>query len=78
VDDETVTVKATASTQPQTGFTPTQDGTYWWTASYSGDSNNKQAASNCGDESLTVGAHLHWSDFAEGLVVEANLDSSGA
>jgi hypothetical protein len=33
---------------PSAGFTPTQAGRYWWYASYSGDANNKAAASGCG------------------------------
>ncbi len=38
------------------GFSPTQAGNYWWTASYGGDPGNNPAASNCGDESVTVTA----------------------
>src|SRR5689334_2875466 len=30
------------------GFTPVQAGTYWWTASYNGDTNNNPASTNCG------------------------------
>lgn len=33
---------------PSAGFTPSQVGTYWWYATYSGDSNNAPAASQCG------------------------------
>ena len=36
------------------GFTTTQVGTYNWTASYSGDSNNNPAVSACGSEQVTV------------------------
>ncbi len=32
-----------------TDFTPTETGEYRWTAAYSGDGNNKAAASTCGD-----------------------------
>jgi hypothetical protein len=76
VDDETVTVNGDGYYPTPAGFTPTQDGTYWWTASYNGDSNNDPAASGCGDESLTVGPHLYWTDFSIGRVIEANLDGS--
>jgi hypothetical protein len=31
------------------GFTPTAAGTYYWTASYSGDANNLAASTSCGD-----------------------------
>ena len=30
-------------------FTPTTAGTYLWTASYSGDTNNKPVSTSCGD-----------------------------
>ncbi len=38
-------------------FTPTAVGTYYWTASYSGDANNLSASTSCGDagESSVVG-----------------------
>ncbi len=35
--------------------TPSQAGTYWWTASYSGDSANNKAASSRGDEPVVTG-----------------------
>jgi hypothetical protein len=47
-----------------------------WTASYSGNRSNNPAATNCGDESVAVGPHLYWTDFAAGTVMEANLDGS--
>src|SRR5439155_18802028 len=34
---------------------PTQAGTYYWVASYSGDSNNKAIASGCADEPVVIG-----------------------
>jgi hypothetical protein len=53
VFDQTVSVSGDGSyTSPS--FTPTQAGTYWWVASYSGDDNNNQAATGCGDESVTI------------------------
>jgi hypothetical protein len=77
VDDETVTVSGNGSYTTPAGATPTQPGTYWWTAAYSGDPNNNPAATNCGDEQVTItsSAHLYWTDGA-GTVNEANLDGS--
>ena len=37
------------------GASPTQAGTYYWVASYTGDTNNKAIASGCGEEPITVG-----------------------
>jgi len=54
VDDETVTVAGNGSYTTPAGFTPAQAGTYWWTASYGGDTNNNPAAANCGGESVTI------------------------
>ena len=34
--------------------TVTQAGTYWWMATYSGDTNNQEASSTCGDEQTVV------------------------
>ena len=34
---------------PSGGFTPTAVGTYYWTASYSGDANNQPVSTSCGD-----------------------------
>lgn len=31
------------------GYTPTQAGTYWWVANYSGDAGNAETAGKCGD-----------------------------
>jgi hypothetical protein len=78
VDDETVTVSGNGSYTTPAGATPAQAGTYWWTASYSGDANNSPAATNCGDESvvLTATPHLYWADQSGGTVDEANLDGS--
>src|SRR2546428_6438009 len=36
------------------GASPTQAGTYYWVASYSGDSNNKEATSGCADEPVLI------------------------
>jgi hypothetical protein len=53
VFDKTVTVSGNGSyTSPS--FTPGQAGTYWWTASYSGDTNNTPVASGCDQEPVTL------------------------
>jgi virginiamycin B lyase len=62
-------------------FTPAQAGTYWWTASYDGDTNHNPAVTNCGDESvvITPPSHLYWANhFGQGggRINEANLDGS--
>ncbi|MGD0247385.1 MAG: hypothetical protein ABSB59_44665 [Streptosporangiaceae bacterium] len=54
VDTETVTVTGNGSYRTPAGATPSQAGTYWWTASYSGDTNNAPAVSGCGQESVTL------------------------
>src|SRR5262249_52735422 len=54
VDDETVPVSGNGSYTAPAGFTPAQAGTYWWTASYGGDTNNPPASSGCGAESVTI------------------------
>jgi hypothetical protein len=41
-------VTGNQSYNPSAGFTPTTGGTYWWFASYGGDSNNNSASSTCG------------------------------
>jgi hypothetical protein len=58
-------------------FTATTAGSYWWTASYSGDPGNNPATTSCGDESVTIGPHLYWTDLGDGTVKEANLDGTG-
>jgi hypothetical protein len=54
---DTKAVNGSGSAQ-SASFTPTQVGTYRWTAGYSGDSNNNSAASACNavNESVTVSA----------------------
>jgi hypothetical protein len=58
VDTETVTVTGNGSYTTPHRYVPsgsgTLTGTYQWVASYSGDANNKAAASNIGDEPETV------------------------
>jgi hypothetical protein len=55
LDTETVTVTGNGSYSTPTGYTPTATGTYWWTASYGGDSGNAQVSSGCGDEQVVIG-----------------------
>src|SRR2546428_319167 len=40
---------------PPHGASPTQAGTYYWVATYSGDPNNKEAVSGCADEPVKIG-----------------------
>jgi uncharacterized protein YjbI with pentapeptide repeats len=82
VFDQTVPVSGDG-TYTSPSFTPTQAGTYYWAASYSGDVNNNPAAIKCGDEPVTItsSAHLYWTDLGGatitgGTVKEANLDGS--
>ena len=44
----TVTPAGNGTYHPNTGFTPTGIGNYWWYASYGGDTNNNTATSTCG------------------------------
>jgi small GTP-binding protein len=44
----TATVSGAGSYHPSAGFTPAQPGTYWWYASYSGDTDNTNSDSGCG------------------------------
>src|SRR5207249_1199358 len=37
------------------GASPTQAGTYYWVATYSGEANNKEAVSGCADEPVKIG-----------------------
>jgi HYDIN/CFA65/VesB-like, Ig-like domain len=55
VDTETVTVNGSGTYTTPVGYTPTQAHTYYWTASYSGDTNNNPAATPCGAEPVTIG-----------------------
>src|SRR5207237_1141429 len=38
------------------GASPTQAGTYYWVATYSGEANNKEAVSGCADEPVVIAA----------------------
>ena len=44
----TATVSGNGTYNPSASFTPSSAGTYWWYASYGGDSNNSTANSGCG------------------------------
>jgi len=44
----TATVSGSGTYHPSAGFTPASPGTYWWYASYSGDSSTKGSSSSCG------------------------------
>ncbi|MDX6275749.1 MAG: hypothetical protein QOJ92_2959 [Frankiales bacterium] len=52
----TSTVALVAGAATSGDFTPTEKGSYWWTAAYSGDANNLPSAGTCGaeGESLAV------------------------
>lgn len=54
VNTETVTVSGNGTFTTPTGYTPTAAGTYNWTASYTGDASNNNAATACGDEAVTI------------------------
>jgi hypothetical protein len=54
VDDETVPVSGDGTYTTPAGAIPTQVGTYWWIASYSGDTANNPAATSCGSQSVTL------------------------
>jgi hypothetical protein len=53
--DGPVTVTGNGDYATPSGASPVPAGTYYWVASYSGDSNNKSVSSGCADEPVTVG-----------------------
>ena len=55
VDTEAAAVAGNGSYSTPTGYTPTATGTYWWTASYGGDSGNNAVSTTCGDEQVVIG-----------------------
>ena len=75
VFDQQVSVSGDGA-YPSPSFTPTQAGTYWWTASYTGDAGNTPAATGCGDQSVTITGALYWADNANGTIWEAGLDGT--
>jgi hypothetical protein len=58
VDTETAAVTGNGSYTTPAGATPSQAGTYWWTASYGGDAGNAPAASGCGAEQVFISSKL--------------------
>jgi hypothetical protein len=44
----TSTVSGGGNYNPSAGYTPTSTGTYWWYASYAGDTNNNASNAGCG------------------------------
>ena len=51
---DAIAVNGNGSYTSAPGFTPTAAGTYYWTASYSGDANNDAASGACGDANESV------------------------
>src|SRR2546425_1221344 len=62
------------------GASPTQAGTYYWVASYSGDANNKEATSGCADEPQPIAlpqlAYATTHHLASGTVGESFKDKA--
>jgi hypothetical protein len=71
----TDTEAVSGGTATSASFTPSQPGTYWWTASYNGDADNTEVASGC-DEQVTIGPHIYWATLNSGTIMEANPDGS--
>ena len=53
--DGPVSVTGNGAYTTPSGASPSPAGSYWWVATYSGDANNKEAASGCAAEPITVG-----------------------
>jgi hypothetical protein len=72
VDDETVPVTGDGSYATTAGYTADATGTYQWTASYSGDTNNNPAASGCGAEQVVIDSSpsLYWADGTGNIVAD--------
>ncbi|MFN2614665.1 MAG: hypothetical protein ABR552_07600, partial [Actinomycetota bacterium] len=47
-------ITTTSGSATSGNYTPTAPGSYWWTATYSGDTGNSGSASGCGDETNVV------------------------
>jgi hypothetical protein len=76
-----VSVAGNGTYNPTAGFTPSQAGTYWWYADYSGDQDDRHTTSTCGSgmPSTAVGAAtttLTMSTPASGLANTAISASS--
>jgi Bacterial Ig-like domain (group 3)/Fibronectin type III domain len=50
----TASVNGNGVYNPNSGFTPTSAGTYWWFASYGGDANNSASNSGCGSSMIST------------------------
>ena len=71
-DDETVPVTGDGSYATTAGYTADATGTYQWTASYSGDTDNNPAASGCGAEQVVIDSSpsLYWADGTGNIVAD--------
>jgi len=65
-----------ATTSP--GYTTLAAGTYAWTASYSGDSNNNTASSGCTEEEVVIGKNTLSASTAQDLIPNDTLSLTGA
>ena len=75
----TQTVGLTAGSATTTpGYTTLAAGTYAWTASYSGDSNNNTASSGCTEEEVVIGKNSPSASTAQDLIPNDTLSLSGA
>src|SRR2546427_6793353 len=76
----TVSVDGDCEYSTPQGASPTQAGTYYWVASYSGDANNKEATSGCADEPVLIAqaqpAIATTQDPASGTVGESFKDKA--
>jgi hypothetical protein len=66
-----VAITANGTYNASTSFTPSTAGTYWWYASYTGDSDNAAANSGCTSTSTTVHLALSPSTLAAATVYGA-------
>jgi uncharacterized repeat protein (TIGR01451 family) len=66
LDTETVSVDADGTFETPNGVAVNKAGTYYWVASFSGDSNNLSATSGCAEEPVQVkGAVIHVAKSAD-------------
>jgi uncharacterized repeat protein (TIGR01451 family) len=72
LDEETVSVgNGNGTYDTPTGFQLNSAGTYYWVASYGGDSNNMSAVSGCADEPVVVkGPAIHIAKTADAAQVD--------
>ncbi|HKD94192.1 MAG TPA: DUF11 domain-containing protein [Gaiellaceae bacterium] len=70
--DSVSPINADGTFETPNGVTVNKAGTYYWVASFTGDSNNKSAQSGCADEPVTViGADIHIVKTADKAQVNA-------